>query len=85
LALKQIALDVRAEQVQVNQLLSEVHAYVANANAHAQAPPLQSIYQQQIPVAAPASTGGLLRSRFARAVEMGAGFAVREDLINRIF
>lgn len=83
LDLKQVALDVRAEQMQVNELLSAVHSYVAGV--HTEQLQSQPTYQQVPVQPARGGMGGLLHGRFGQAVEMGAGFAVGEDLINSIF
>ena len=94
LDLKQIALDVKDEQMQVNALLQAIHGFVANAaQAPAQAPPMaapqQPVYQQ-----APAGYvqqpgggmfGGFLNSGFGRAIELGAGIGLGQDMINSIF
>lgn len=54
-----------------------------------QAPPYQQQYQQ--PMYQPqmyqqgGGFGGFFRSAFGRAIETGAGFAIGDDLINRIF
>ena len=83
LDLKQIALDVKDEQLQVNALLQAIHGYVANAAPPAQQP----VYQQQAPqpVMGGGKFGGLLGGGFGRAIEMGAGIGLGQDLINSIF
>lgn len=92
LDLKQIALDIKDEQMQVNNLLTALHQFVANANQQMQeAPaPQQVVYQQ--PVAqggfgrgGGGMFGGLLGGGFGQAIEMGAGIGLGEDLINSIF
>ena len=75
LDLKQIALDVKDEQVQVNELLQNIHGYVANSNQQL----------QQMPQQGGGMFGGFLGGGFGRAMEMGAGIGLGEDLINSIF
>lgn len=93
LDLKQIALDVKDEQVQVNELLQAIHGFVANSNQQLQQMPQ---YQQ-----APQQGGGMfggggmgggggmfgsfLGGGFGRAIEMGAGIGLGDQLINSIF
>jgi phosphoglycerate-specific signal transduction histidine kinase len=86
LDLKQIALDVKDEQVQVNALLQALHQYVAESHQQLQ----QQIPQyQQMPQPGLGGRGGmlggLLGGGFGRAIEMGAGIGLGEDLINSIF
>jgi hypothetical protein len=95
LDLKQIALDIKDEQMQVNNLLAALHQFVSDAAQQAQAPPQQApphqvVYQQ--PMAAGGMGmggggmfGGLLGGGFGRAMEMGAGIGLGQDLINSIF
>jgi len=104
LDLKQIALDVKDEQIQVNALLQAIHGWAA---AEAQAPPApppppvqpQPTYQAPQPVYAQQAPGGFggygggrgggfggfLNGGFGRAMEMGAGIGLGQDLINSIF
>ena len=92
LDLKQIALDVKDEQMQVGALLQAIHAFVDSSN--------QQLQQQFAQVPAQYTQGGLLGgggSRgggmfggflgggFGQAIEMGAGIGLGEDLINSIF
>ncbi|HWC86199.1 MAG TPA: hypothetical protein VG388_06655 [Solirubrobacteraceae bacterium] len=91
LDLKQIALDVKDEQVQVNELLQAIHAYIDSSNQQFQQMPQ---YQQ-----APFGGGGglfggrrgggmfgnFLGGGFGQAIEVGAGLGLGEDLINSIF
>ena len=83
LDLKQIALDVKDEQVQVNELLQAIHGFVANSNEQIQQ------YQQGPQQGAMGGRGGMfggfLGGGFGRAMEMGAGIGLGEDLINSIF
>jgi hypothetical protein len=101
LDLKSIALAIQAEQNQVGLLLQALHAFVANQSTALQAPPAQqpSPWGQQQPMAPqgyppgygqPQMGGGgllgsFLNSGFGRAIEMGAGFGLGDDLINKIF
>ena len=48
LDLKQVALDIKDEQMQCNNLLTAIHGFVANVNQQAPPPPPQ--YAQQQPV-----------------------------------
>ncbi len=101
LDLKQIAIDVKDEQMQVNNLLTAVHQFVSNASqqlqqaeaqAQAQAQP-QAGYQQPMGrmggmgmgMGGGGMFGGFLGGGFGRAMEMGAGIGLGEDLINSIF
>ena len=83
LDLKQIALDIKDEQMQVNNLLTALHQFVANA--------AQQTQQVQQPMAAPMGMGGggmfggFLGGGFGRAMEMGAGIGLGEDLIGSLF
>lgn len=97
LDLKSVALAIQAEQNQVTNLLQQLHAYV-QAQAYQQpAYPQQQAYPQQAPFGQPqpgyyppqpqqgGMLGGFLNSTFGRALEMGAGFGLGEDIINKIF
>jgi uncharacterized protein YhaN len=91
LDLKQIALDVKDEQVQVNSLLQTIHAYIDENNQHLQQMP------QQMPMPMGGGFfggggprrgglfGGMMGGGFGQAIEMGAGIGLGEDLINSIF
>ena len=101
LDLRELALAFRSEQDQVSNLLQALHGFVANeAQIQSQmAPPPQqgwgqTAYQQSQPgYASPppppqqgsGMLGGFLNSGFGRAIEMGAGFGIGDDLINKIF
>jgi hypothetical protein len=94
LDLKQIALDVKDEQMQVNNLLTALHQFVANANqaeqqAAAQPQPQQPMGRGGFGMGGMGMGGGmfggLLGGGFGRAMEMGAGIGLGEDLINSIF
>ncbi|MGE4483056.1 hypothetical protein [Acidocella sp.] len=89
LDLKSIALAIQAEQNQVSNLLQALHGFVANQAQQPQASPwgnpqgypAQPAYPQQ----AGGMLGGFLNSGFGRALEMGAGFGIGEEIIDRIF
>lgn len=96
LDLKEIALAVQSQQQQTMNLLQAIHGFVANQNQAYTAsypPPMQSGYPQ--PGFAPGTMpmgmqqrgglGGFLQSGFGRAMEMGLGFGLGDDLINKIF
>ncbi len=100
LDLRELALAFRSEQDQVSNLLQALHGFVANeAQMQSQmAPPPQqqgwgqAAYPQSQPSYAPPQQqggsgmlGGFLNSGFGRAIEMGAGFGIGDDLINKIF
>lgn len=97
LDLKSVALAIQAEQNQVGLLLQALHGFAANqmqagAPASQQSPwggpPAQGMAGYG---AAPMGggmggmLGGFLNSGFGRAVEMGLGFGLGDDLINKIF
>lgn len=96
LDLKQVALTIKGEQMQVNNLLSAIHGFVAIAN---QAPPLQQqpVYQPpayqpgyQQPVYQRGGGGGgffgnFLGGGFGQAIQMGAGIGLGEEIIDSIF
>ncbi len=98
LDLRELALAFRSEQDQVSNLLQALHGFVANeAQLQSQAAPPQQqgwgqpSYPQSQPGYAPPQQqgggmlGGFLNSGFGRAIEMGAGFGIGDDLINKIF
>ncbi len=96
LDLREIAVNLRDQEAQMAALLQNLHGYFSSAqNALPAAPapyPQQAAYPQRgFAPAAPAQggfmgmLGGLLNSGFGQAIEMGAGFAVGDDLINKIF
>lgn len=84
LDLKQIALDIKDEQMQVNALLQEIHGFIEGA---AQQMPMQQ--QVQAPAAAPAMGGGMfggfLHGGFGQAMMAGAGIGIGDELIQSIF
>lgn len=83
--LKTLALTIKSEQIQAQSLLSAIHSYVdAQHQTYSQQIPQ---YQQQYVQAQPTAggLGGFLNSGFGRAIEMGAGFGIGDELINSIF
>lgn len=95
LDLREIAVNLRDHEAQMAGLLQNLHSYFSSAqNLPTQAPgayPAQPAYPQSGYVPAPSQgglggmLGGFLNSGFGRAMEMGAGFAIGDDLINSIF
>ena len=94
LDLKQIAIDIKDEQMQVNNLLTALHQFVANASQQAQQAPQQPMPQQPMGRGGlgmggmgggGGMFGGFLGGGFGRAMEMGAGIGLGQDLINSIF
>jgi hypothetical protein len=100
LDLKSIALAIKAEQTQVGLLLQALHGFVANQAAAMQPPATGWNQSQGVPqnmpppgyqqgYGQPQQGGGILgsflNSGFGRALEMGAGFGIGDDLINKIF
>lgn len=99
--LKSVAVAMQAEQNQVGMLLQALHGFVANQAAVMQPPaaPQSGPWAQQQPMAPQGyqpgygqqqpgfgnMLGGFLNSGFGRAIEMGAGFGIGDDLINKIF
>lgn len=95
LDLKEIALAVQAQQQQTMNLLQAIHGFVANQSQSYNSGYQQPTYgqpgffqqgapgQQQGGVGG--ALGGFLQSGFGRAVEMGLGWGLGEDLINKIF
>jgi hypothetical protein len=103
LDLKQIALDVKDEQIQVNTLLQAIHAFIDSTNTQMQQELAEMQQQQQQGQRmrpggffgggmggmgmgmGGGPFGGFLGGGFGRAMEMGAGIGLGEDLINKIF
>jgi phosphoglycerate-specific signal transduction histidine kinase len=95
LDLKQVALDVKDEQIQVNGLLQAIHTFVDNSHQQLQrqVPQYQQVQYQPQQMGGGmfggggggGMLGGLLNSGFGRAMEVGAGIGLGEDLINSIF
>lgn len=91
LDLKQIALDVKDEQVQVNTLLQAIHSYIDNSNQQIQQMPAYQQMPQQMGGGMFGGRGGggmfgnFLGGGFGHAMAMGAGLGLGDDLINSIF
>ncbi|MHB1856100.1 MAG: hypothetical protein ACYCPM_01545 [Acidobacteriaceae bacterium] len=95
LDLKEIALAIQSQQQQTMNLLQAIHGFVANQNQGYTAgypQPMQSGYAQPgfVPGAPMqgqqrGGLGGFLQSGFGRAMEMGLGFGLGDDLINKLF
>jgi hypothetical protein len=94
LDLKEIALAIQSQQQQTMNLLQAIHGFVANQNqAYGQGYPqsVQGGYTQPgyVPGGVPAQPmgglGGFLQSGFGRAMEMGLGFGLGDDLMRKIF
>jgi hypothetical protein len=84
LDLKGLALNIKSEQMQAQNLLSQIHAFVDNQ--HQQYSQQMPAYQQQYGQGGRrGGLGGLLNSNFGRAIEWGAGFGIGDDLINNLF
>ena len=100
LDLKSIALAMQAEQNQVGLLLQAIHGFVANQASAMQAPQAagqwapppntpppgyQPGYGQPQQGGVGGMLGSFLNSGFGRAISLGAGFGIGDDLINKIF
>ncbi len=97
LDLKQLALNIQQEQMQVMGLLQAMHQAVQNdmamqqAGGFGQQPSWQPGYPQtpQAGYSNQGQGGGFLNSLehsgFGQALMMGAGFGIGDDLINSIF
>ncbi len=87
LDLKQIALDIKDEQMQANALLQAIHQYVSESHEQLQQqlPQYQQMPQMGMGGGRGGMLGGLLGGGFGRAMAMGAGFGLGDDLINSIF
>ena len=86
LDLKQIALDIKDEQLQVNTLLQAIHGYVDSSNQQLQQQAQQMPQQMGGGFGRGGGMfGGLLGGGFGRAMEMGAGIGLGDQLINSIF
>lgn len=88
LDLKEVALAIQQQQQQTMNLLQAIHGFVANQNqAYGQPAYAQPGYAQpmQPQGGLGGALGGFLNSGFGRAVEMGLGFGLGDDLINKIF
>jgi uncharacterized phage infection (PIP) family protein YhgE len=93
LDLREAAMTIQTEQLQMGQLLQAIHAmWQGQAQTYASAPAPIYAPQQPAPSGLMPQQGGLLGtlngflgSGFGRAMEMGAGVGLGEDLINKIF
>ncbi len=100
LDLKEIALAIQSQQQQTASLLQAIHGFVANQEqAYSAGYATQPGYAQpgypQAGLAQPGylqpaqpqqgGLGGFLQSGFGRAMTMGLGFGLGDDLINKIF
>jgi hypothetical protein len=92
LDLKEIALAIQAQQQQTASLLQAIHGFVASQNqSYAGGYPPQNYpqpgYLQPSTPAQPAQGGfqGFLQSGFGRAMEMGLGFGLGDDLMRKLF
>jgi hypothetical protein len=93
LDLKEIALAIQSQQQQTMNLLQAIHGFVANQNQAYNAgypTPMQGGYPQPGFAPAPMATqtgglGGFLQSGFGRAMEMGLGFGLGDDLMRKLF
>ena len=97
LDLRELAMNIQTEQQQVMSVMQAVHGAVQAEQNNSYGQPqssAQPIYpqipnQQGFAQQQQQSGGGFLSefmsSGFGRAIEMGAGFGIGDDLINRIF
>lgn len=93
LDLREIALAIQGEQQQVAALLQAIHGMWQNqAQQFAGNPQMAGFGGNPMGGGMPQQGGGLmgalggfLNSGFGRAIEMGAGFGLGDDLINKIF
>jgi hypothetical protein len=94
LDLKEIALAIQSQQQQTMNLLQAIHGFVPNQNQAYSAgypAPMQSGYPQSGFASAPMTPqssgglGGFLQSGFGRAMEMGLGFGLGDDLMRKLF
>jgi hypothetical protein len=97
LDLREVALAVQSEQSQVQNLLQALHGFVANQaqqSGYGQpgygqpgfgGPVGQGGYGFGQGGGMMGALGGFMNSGFGRAIEMGAGFGIGDDLINKIF
>jgi len=97
LDLKELALNIQQEQQQVMSVLQAVHQALQNQGqtmgwqpGYPQTPQPQPMYGQPGYGQPQSQQGGgflseFLNSGFGRAIEMGAGFGIGDDLINSIF
>ena len=92
LDLREVALAIQSEQQQVAALLQAIHGMWQNQAQQAAANPAMAGFGSGMPMGGSpqqggglmGALGGFLNSGFGRAIEMGAGFGLGDDLINRI-
>ena len=92
LDLREVALAIQSEQQQVAALLQAIHGMWQNQAQQAAANPAMAGFGGGMPMGGSpqqggglmGALGGFLNSGFGRAIEMGAGFGLGDDLINRI-
>jgi len=89
LDLRELAMNIQQEQQQVMAVMQAVHEAMQNQSLQ---PGWQPGYPQtpQASYGQPQQQGGgflseFLNSGFGRAIEMGAGFGIGDDLINKLF
>ncbi|MGH3420755.1 MAG: hypothetical protein ACRDOD_14360 [Streptosporangiaceae bacterium] len=97
LDLKSIAVQVQQDQLQMQSLMQAVHDFTVShlsdssaAQGGAAYPPPQPVYAPQPTYAMQQPMGGGMFGRFmhggfGRAIAMGAGFGIGDDIINSIF
>jgi len=91
LDLKELALNIQQEQQQVMAVMQAMHQAVQNQMPQQVGwqPGYPQTPQAQMQPAQSGQSGGFLseflNSGFGRAIEMGAGFGIGDDLINSIF
>ncbi|MBN6739620.1 hypothetical protein JKG47_03575 [Acidithiobacillus sp. MC6.1] len=93
LDLKQLALNIQQEQMQVMNVMRAVHQamqndFMQNQNGGQWQPGYPQTPQAGFAHPQPQGSGFLgnfLNSGFGHAIEMGAGFGIGDDLLNRIF
>ncbi len=92
LDLREVALAIQSEQQQVAALLQAIHGMWQSQAQQAAANPAIAGFGGGMPMGGGpqqggrlmGALGGFLNSGFGRAIEMGAGFGLGDDLINRI-
>jgi hypothetical protein len=91
LDLREMALSIQAEQQQTTALLQAIHGMWQNQAQQVAANPMMAgfggtsgggVHPQQGGLMG--ALGGFLNSGFGRAIEMGAGFGIGDDLIGSI-
>jgi hypothetical protein len=91
LDLKAIALQVQQDHLQMQSLMQAMHDFtVSHLSQQSSGPAPQPVYAPQPQyVQQPAMGGGMLGrflgGGFGRAIAMGAGFGIGDDIINSIF